>query len=445
MNAEITIKKKYGVWTATAMVIGIVIGSGVFFKADNVLQATNGSVSLALFAWVVGAISMIFGALVFADCATRFEKSNGIVDYAEVMVSEKYGHLIGWFSAIIYYPAIAAVLAWVSANYTCLLLGFTGNEVWIIALIYVALIFLLNYFAPILSGKFQVSTMIIKLIPLVLIAVVGIIIGIVNGVLIENFTSVTSSVSGQSNGFAAAVLATAFAYEGWIIATTVNSEIKDSKKNLPKALVLGSIFVFVIYILYFLGIISVIPVETLLAEGDNAVNLVAKNLFGNAAATVLTVFVIVSCLGTLNGLALGSSRAFYSLAIRNQGVAPKVFKKINDKTNVPTNSSWISLVLILTYLFIWFANFKGLMPNSIFVDISELPIAMIYGLYMSVYVAYMIKVKDNTVIKRYVFPILALIGAGIVVTGALTKPSVWIDLSISVVVFASGLLVYRKK
>ncbi len=437
-------KKKYGFWTATAMVVGIVIGSGVFFKADNVLIAANGSITLSLMAWIVGAVSMIFGALVFADCATKFEKSNGIVDYAEVMVSKKYGYLVGWFSAIIYYPALAAVLAWVSANYTCLLLDLSGDTVWGIALIYIAFIFMMNHYAPLIAGKFQVSATVIKLIPLTLIAVVGIASGLTNGVLLQNFSSVASGIGDQSNGFAAAVLATAFAYEGWIIATTINSEIIDSKKNLPRALILGTLVVFIVYITYFLGIVSVIPADVVLAEGDHAVSMVANNLFGNIGATLLTVFVIISCLGTTNGLTLGSSRSFYSLAVRNQGIAPSVFRKIDEQTNVPTNSSRISLVLILVYLLVWFANFKGLMPNGVFVDISELPIAMIYGVYILIYIAYMRKMVDLSLIKRFVIPTLALLGALIIVYGAFSKPSVLIDLAISIVVFASGLLFYRK-
>lgn len=436
--------RKYGFWTATAMIVGIVIGSGVFFKADDVLLASNGSITTALLAWIVGAMSMVFGAIVFSDCASRYEKSNGIVDYAEVMVSEKYGYLIGWFNSVIYYPALAAVLAWVSANYTCLLFGFGGNAVWYIALAYVLLVFIMNYFAPIIAGRFQISSTVIKLIPLCLIAVVGIITGLTNGILIDNFVSVASDVSASGNGFAAAVLATAFAYEGWIVATTINSEIKDSKKNLSRALIVGTIVVFIIYITYFLGIVSVISAGEVLAEGDNAVSIVANKLFGSVGATLLVAFVVVSCLGTLNGLILGSTRGFYALAIRNQGISPEVFKKVNKKTNIPSNSAKLSLVFILLYLFVWFANFKGLFPNSMFVDISELPIAMMYGLYISIYIAYMFKTRDVSIIKRFIMPILALVGALIVVYGAFTKPSIVLDLTISVVVFSSGFLFLKK-
>lgn len=438
------LEKKFGLWTTIAMVIGIVIGSGVFFKADDVLKASGGSVNLALLAWVVGAISMIFGALVFAECSNRFEKSNGIVDYGEAIISERFGYLIGWFNGIIYYPALAAVLSWVAANYTGILLNKEGNFVWIMAIIYMLAIYLLNYLSPILSGKFQVTSTVIKLIPLIIIAVFGIFLGINNGTLSHNFATVTSTVSG-ANGFAAAVLATAFAYEGWIIATTINSEIKDSKKTLPKALMFGSIVIVIIYVVYFLGIVGIIPSETILKEGDKAVSIAAQTIFGNVGASILTVFVIVSCLGTLNGLILGGSRSFYSLAIRGQGIKPKVFSKVDKKTDTPTNSTIANFVLICIYLSIWYMNFQGLFPNKMFIDISELPIALIYGFYIIIYIVFMAKMKDLSFMKRYIIPILAMIGAAIVVYGGLTKPSVKVDLGISIFVFLSGLLFYRKK
>ncbi|CAH2212599.1 APC family permease [Tepidibacter aestuarii] len=437
-------EKKYGLWTTIAMVIGIVIGSGVFFKADNILMASGGNVKTALIAWIVGAISMIFGALVFAECSNRFERSNGIVDYAEGIVSERFAYLIGWFNAIIYYPALAAVLAWVAANYTAILLNQEGNFVWIMSAIYMLGIYIMNYLSPILSGKFQVASTAIKIVPLIIIAIVGIFQGVNKGILVENFSTATSAVTG-GNGFAAAVLGTAFAYEGWIIATTINGEIKDSKKTLPKALIFGSLAIVVIYISYFLGIVGIIPAETILEQGDNAVNLAASVVFGSLGASILTTFIIVSCLGTLNGLILGGSRAFYSLAIRGQGIKPEFFSKVDTKTNMPTNSAMASFGLICGYLIIWYMNFAGSFPGGMFIDISELPIALIYAFYIVIYIAFMIKMKDLSTVKRIIIPILALLGASIVVYGGLSKPSVLIDLGISTVVFFSGLLFYRKE
>ena len=99
-------EKKYGLVMASAMVIGIVIGSGVFFKAEKVLTATGGDLPTGILAWVIGGLIMIVCAYVFSTMATRYEKVNGIVDYAEMALGSKYGYMIGWFMTTIYYPSL---------------------------------------------------------------------------------------------------------------------------------------------------------------------------------------------------------------------------------------------------------------------------------------------------------------------------------------------------
>ncbi|MEG0766496.1 MAG: amino acid permease, partial [Clostridia bacterium] len=118
------LKKKYGLVTAVAMVVGIVIGSGVFFKAEKVLNATGGNLPLGILAWGIGALIMVVCAYVFAVMATKYSFVNGAVDYADVTMGKRYGYLLGWFMATIYYPTLTSVLSWVSARYTCVLLGF---------------------------------------------------------------------------------------------------------------------------------------------------------------------------------------------------------------------------------------------------------------------------------------------------------------------------------
>ena len=188
---ENELQKKYGLITAIAMVIGIVIGSGVFFKAEKVLVATGGDLPQGILAWGIGGVIMIVCAYVFAIMATRYEKVNGVVDYAEAALGVKYGYFVGWFMAVIYYPSITSVLAWVSARYTCVLLGWdiVGPEAMAISGFYLVGIYALNALSPKLAGKFQVSTTAIKLIPLVLMAVVGTIASLRSGILVSNFTS----------------------------------------------------------------------------------------------------------------------------------------------------------------------------------------------------------------------------------------------------------------
>ena len=119
------LSKKYGLFTAISMVIGIVIGSGVFFKAEKVLTATGGDMKTAIVAWLLGGLIMIICAYTFSTMAAKYEKVNGLVDYAETIVGPKYAYFMGWFSIMIYTPCITSVLAWVSARYDNLLQRYT--------------------------------------------------------------------------------------------------------------------------------------------------------------------------------------------------------------------------------------------------------------------------------------------------------------------------------
>ena len=241
------LNKKYGLFTAIAMVVGIVIGSGVFFKAEKILTATGGNLPLGILAWIIGGFIMISCAYTFSLMATKYERVNGIVDYAEAAMGKKYGYYVGWFMALIYYPTLTSVLAWVSARYTAVLFGWdiTGGECMTISGFFLVASYALNALSPVLAGKFQVTTTVVKLIPLLLMAVVGTVFGLDNGMIVQNFTTSVTEVDPLIAVFTA-VVATSFAYEGWIIATSINAELKDSKRNLPLALMAGTFTVMVV-------------------------------------------------------------------------------------------------------------------------------------------------------------------------------------------------------
>ena len=320
------LEKKYGLLTAIAMVIGIVIGSGVFFKAEKVLVATGGNLPQGILAWIIGGAIMIVCAYVFAVMATRYEKVNGIVDYSEALLGDTYGYFVGWFAATIYTPAMTSVLAWVSARYTCVLLGWdiVGGEAMALAGFYLVGIYALNALSPKLAGKFQVSTTIIKLIPLGLMAIFGTIFGLRSGVLMSNFTSGVIAEATSSSPLFTALVATVFAYEGWILATSINAELRDAKKNLPRALTFGTLFIALIYILYYTGLAGAVDNSVMMESGETGAKIAFATVFSNVGGTILFVFVVISCLGTLNGLMMSCTRGFYSLAARGLGPKPKI-------------------------------------------------------------------------------------------------------------------------
>lgn len=437
------LRPKYGLYTAISMVVGITIGSGVFFKADDVLTKTNGNLGLAILAWVIGGAIMVLGGYTFSLISRKVIKVNGLVDYVEEAYGETAGYMVGWFQSLIYYPTLVGVLAWVAGLYTDSLLGFDGASIWYFAVAYMVGVFVINYISPVLAGKFQVGTTAFKLVPLVLVAVVGIVVGLVNGTTVENFTVVSGTVS-TGTGLGLAVLSTAFAYEGWVIATTINKELRNPKRDLPKALFFGSLIVVGVYILYYLGLSGVIENSVFLEEGDHAVSLAVNKLFGSFAGSVLIVFVIVSCLGTLNGLTMGLTRGLYSLAYRGRGPKPEFFAEVEEKHNAPRRSSVFGLVVAALWLLVWYGNFHGWFGEGNFLDTSELPIAMLYAVYIAVYIWVMRTFKELNVVQRFVIPSLAMLGAVFIMYAAVQKDLFIYFFTATVVILIVGYLIDNK-
>lgn len=407
------LNKKYGLFTAIAMVVGIVIGSGVFFKAEKILTATGGNLPLGILAWVIGGFIMISCAYTFSLMATKYERVNGIVDYAEAAMGARYGYYVGWFMALIYYPTLTSVLAWVSARYTAVLFGWsiTGGECMTIAGFFLVASYALNALSPVLAGKFQVTTTVIKLIPLLLMALAGTVFGMKSGMIVQNFTTVVTEVDPLMAVFTA-VVATSFAYEGWIIATSINAELKDSKRNLPLALMAGTFTVMVVYILYYVGLAGAVTNQTLMEGGQEGAKLAFETVFSSLGGTLIFVFVIISCLGTLNGLMLGCTRGIYSIAARNQGPRPAMYNQIDTATNMPTNSAVLGLLLCAFWLVYFYgANLTTPWFGFFCFDSSELPIVTIYALYIPIFAVFMKKETTLGVFKRYVMPALAIFGS----------------------------------
>ncbi|MCI7333776.1 MAG: APC family permease [Oscillospiraceae bacterium] len=424
------LEKKYGLLTAICMVVGIVVGSGVFFKAQTILEKTNGDMPLGILAWVIGGVIMIFCILAFSVMAQKYEKVNGVVDYAEATIGGKYAYMVGWFMTTIYYPTLTSVLAWLSARYTLVFICSVnpdfamhiaasdggcvyGPECLALSCLFLVASYAVNALSPKLAGKFQVSATFIKLVPLLRMAVVGTIYGLTHNmagsadsILIENF----KTASGNTSVLFGAVVATAFAYEGWIIATSINAELKNAKRNLPIALVSGGIIIIAVYIFYYIGVAGGADVATLQKDGATVA---FTNVFGNVLGNILNLFVAVSCMGTLNGLMLGCTRGIYSVAVRGYGPAPKVYSEISKHTNMPTNSSIFGVLLCAFWLVYFFG--ANLTPKSWFgllsFDSSELPIVTTYALYIPIFIFFMKKAKDVNPFKRFVLPALAVIGS----------------------------------
>lgn len=414
------LQKKYGFFTAVAMVVGIVIGSGVFKSAGDVLNAAGGDLNLAIIAWLVGGIIMIISAYSFSIVAVRIEKNSGIVDYVEAAAGEKAGYFIAWFLNFIYYPILIGILGWLAGTITVTLFNLEfWNDEWIIGLLFISGTFGLNFVSPLLSGKWQISATVIKLIPLFLIAIVGLVYGFINGQIIDNFK--VSASNATEGTLAKAVAFTVFAYDGWIISTSINGELKNAKKNLPRALVLGSLLVVFSYLLYFIGLSGVLSNNTVVSLSGSLNTSVeaAKVLFGTLVGNSIVVLVLVSVLGTLNGVTMAGIRGMYSISIREKGPAQTFFLR-RSKNDSTINSGLISVFMTLFWLLIWYGNFQGYWGGK-FMDTSILTIVFLYSFYIVVYIYIMRKIDDISMFSRYIVPGLSILGALYLVYGAFTS------------------------
>ena len=428
------LSRKYGLFTVICMVAGIVIGSGVFFKAQTILQKTGGDMPMGIVAWVIGGAIMLVNLLTFSFMGQKYERVGGMVDYAEATVGPRYGYMMGWFTSVVYFPAMASVLCWVTARYTlefivsvnpdfpllipasqggCLI----GPECMILALLIMCGTFVLNAISPKLAGKLQTTTTVIKLIPLALMAVVGILYGLANGMLQQNFVTDAVNVEPVKNPMFAAVCSTAFAYEGWIIATSINAEIKDSKKNLPRALIIGGIIIAATYILYYVGVAGGATNQQLIDQGAT---IAFTNIFGGVLGNILNLFIAISCLGTTNGLMLACCRGLYSLAARGKGPCPDVLGEVDSKTNMPNNSSIIGLLIIVVWLvYFFFSNLACTWSGPFVFDSSELPIITVYLMYLPMFIQWMRKEKELGILQRFILPGLAFCGAVFMVVASI--------------------------
>lgn len=435
-------KNEYGLFTAIAMIVGIVIGSGIFFKSDNILVSTDGSVALGVLVFCLAAIAIIFGSLTISQLASRSSKEGGLISYAEEYYNKSVSCAFGWFQTFLYFPTLIAVVSWVAGIYICILFGIEGTleTQMLIGLLIMIFLFAVNTLSAKLGGVFQNVSTIIKIVPLILIAIAGLAFGDTSSISFSDITTM------KSTGWIAAIAPIAFSFDGWVVSTSISHEIKDSKRNLPKALIIAPIFILVLYVLYFVGISIYIGPETIMALGDAHVDLAANNLLGAWGAKIVLVFVIISIMGTINGLSLGMIRLPHSLAVRKMFPNSEVVEKVNEKLLMPVNSAIVAFIISLVWYTIHYITTKfGLLPNS---DISEISITMSYILYTLLYIK-VIQLGNKGIItgvwNSKINPVLAIMGSLMILFGSMGNKLFWVYAALCLLVIISAVLFWKSK
>ena len=359
-------EKRYTLPVAIALVVGTVIGSGVFFKAEAVLTKTGGNLSVGILAFIIMGVVMIISACTFGVVAQSHEGVEGLVGYASASCGKWYGYYVGWFMAVIYYPSLVSVLSWLPARYFGVLMGWDD---------------------PVVGGRTMM--------------------GLTSGMTEFNFSNVVTEMP-FTEGLFGAIVSLAFAFEGWICATSIGSELKDSKKNMPRALLIGTVIVAIVYVIYYVGLAGAVESEVMMAGGEAGAKIAFQNIFGQVGGAAIFVFVVISCWGTCNGLTMAVTRGMFDLAVESDSPKLAMFKNVDANTNMANNSAVFGLLVSSLWLLYFYGGtiMGGFGPFKF--DSSELPIITLYAIYIPIYIA-LLKRKDLPGFRGKVMPVLAIL------------------------------------
>jgi basic amino acid/polyamine antiporter, APA family len=358
-NTPKTLKKQIGLAEAITVVIGVVIGSGIFFKASTVFKS-SGTPMLGILAWVVGGIITMASALTIAEIAAAIPKTGGVFVYLKELYSERWAFLLGWVQAVIYVPGVAAALSIVFVTQATYFIPMTEVQQKLLAIFMIFFVMFLNILSTKLGSRVQFFSTIGKLIPIFVIIVFGLLKGQVN-----SFTAPEISAGGAGlTGFGAAILGTLWAYDGWVGVGNMAGELKNPKRDLPKSIIIGLSITIAVYLLINIAIVKIMPVSQIIGSSKAASD-AAVILFGKAGAGLVSAGIMISIFGALNGYLMTGVRIPFAMAQDNLFPFPKFFGKISEKFETPINT--FVLEGILAALYVLSGSFDTLTNLAVFV------------------------------------------------------------------------------
>lgn len=361
----VSLKRVLGLWSAVSIVIGTVIGSGVFLVPSKMLRDT-GSVPEIFFVWVVAGLLSLFGALTYAELAAAMPEAGGEYVYLSAAYGPFWGYLYGWTQFWVAKSGSIATLA--AGFYTYLTIfipalaqpvlvtpfpigpGGSPFSIYYGQLVAIALILILagvNVLGVKSGGNLQVVVTVIKMGLIAAVIAVGLFSGKGNYAYLSQHIPAAGGIA----GFFAAMVSALWAYDGWNNVSMVSSEIAQPQKNLPKSLIFGTLVVIATYILINISYFYVLPAPEVASSKHVASDMVARLMSGPAAGFV-TIAVLISILAALNGSILSGSRVPYAMA--RDGLFFRRAAVVSPTARVPGNSIvmlciWSCVVVLSGY------------------------------------------------------------------------------------------------
>ncbi|HHU6751001.1 TPA: APC family permease [Staphylococcus pseudintermedius] len=436
MSTNTSLKKNIGFFASLSLVMGSVIGAGVFFKASSVTEVT-GSTSMALFVWLLGGIMTICAGLTGAELAAAIPETGGLTKYIEYTYGDFWGFLSGWAQAFIYFPANIAALAIIFGTQIMNLFHLSTSLLLPIAILSAVSILLINFLGSKAGGILQSITLVIKLIPIALIVIIGFFHS--SDVSFSLFPVVNGTDSSWFEAIGAGLLATMFAYDGWIHVGNIAGEMKNPKKDLPGAITLGIGLVMVVYLLINATFLMTLPIHQI--EGNlNAASEASSILFGAGGGKLVTMGILISVYGTMNGYTMTGMRIPYAMAERDQLPFKRLFLGL-----LPSRTPWLGGMIQIVIAVI-------MMLLGAFDTITNMLIFVIWTFYCMAFLAVLIlRKREPTLHRPYkvplypVIPMIALLAGTFVLLNTLFTQPLLAIVGIGVTMLGIPIYYYQKK
>lgn len=361
-----------GVSHATAVVVGTIIGSGIFLVPAEMMQAA-GSAKLVYLAWFVGGLLSFFGALTYSELGAMKPQAGGEYVYVRDAYGPLAGFLYAWTWFIIAKPASIATVSTglVRILGTFSIFSFFSKDIFtspfplsygqLVAIAAAILISGLNYIGIKRAGEFQLIFTVLK---------VAIILGIVaisfsySGGSWSNFAGSFPGAKGGLAGFFAALVAALWAYDGWNDLNMVAGEIREPERNIPIALIFGVATVGALYILLNAAVQYVLPASSIAASPRPASDAVAL-VRGSAGAGIVSLGMAISMLVTMNGTIMSGARVPYAVA--RDGYLFSALAEVHPVFHTPSVAIIVQAVLSIVLLLLG-GNFRQLFSLAIFAE-----------------------------------------------------------------------------
>ncbi|WP_040193624.1 APC family permease [Clostridium culturomicium] len=349
-------KREIGVFGGVSIIGGIMVGSGIFYLGSYVIERTGMNLGLSLICWIIGGLISLMGGLCYAELGSAMPRAGGRLLYLNEAYHPSVGFLAGFTDWLLGGPGSVAAIAIALPTALRFFIDINDTGIKVFAIVLIIGLTIYNCFGVKLASILQNVSMIAKLIPIVIIMCGALFLGKITPDLSLASASEAAAASGGNiiTMIAFAVVASLWAYEGWTNLNTVAEEVKNPRKNLPLALIIGIGGITILYTLFNFSIFKVLTHEeitNMIGEGNFYLGTaVAKKLFGSAGAIIVTVGMVLAMFGSLNGLIMAQPRMYYAMA--EEGHFFKSYKKLHPKYKVPTTAiiiqGVISIILVMS-------------------------------------------------------------------------------------------------